>query len=108
MNSHIKKHTQEENERRAEEEEREAERKLRRERIYGGDGKTSKYKRRPHIFIFRQENLDNDDVISSVESTPTYKRTRQELEEIKNQAMGNVKKAEPEDGGKVQGTIKFA
>ena len=108
MNSHIKKHTQEENERRAEEEEREAERKLRRERIYGGDGKASKYKRRPHIFIFRQENLDNDDVISSVESTPTYKRTRQELEEIKNQAMGNVKSTEPEDGGKVQGTIKFA
>ena len=108
MNSHIKKHTQEENERRAEEEEKAAERRLKREHYYGTDGKSSKYKRRPHIYIFRQEDLDNDDVISSVESTPTYKRTRQELEEIKNQAMGNVKKAEPEDGGKVQGTIKFA
>ena len=108
MSSHVKKHTQEENERRAEEEEKAAERRARRERIYGGDGKTSKYKRRPHIYIFRQEDLDNDDVISSVESTPTYKRTRQELEEIKNQAMGHVKKNEPEDGGKIQGTIKFA
>ena len=108
MNSHIKKHTQEENERRAEEEEREAERKLRRERIYGGDGKASKYKRRPHIYIFRQEDLDNDDVISAVESTPTYKRTRQELEEIKNQAVGHVKKQDADDGSKVQGTIKFA
>ena len=29
-------------------------------------------------------------------------------EEIKNQAMGNVKKPEPEDSNTVQGTIKFA
>ena len=108
MSSHVKKHTQEENERRAEEEEKAAERRARRERIYGGDGKTSKYKRRPHIYIFRQEDLDNDDVISSVESTPTYKRTRQVLEERKIQAMGHVKKIEPEEVGKIQGTIKFA
>ena len=108
MSSHVKKHTQEENERRAEEEEKAAERRARRERIYGGDGKTSKYKRRPHIYIFRQEDLDNDDVISSIESTPTYKRTRQELEEIKNQAMGQVKKPEAEDNSKIQGTIRFA
>ena len=108
MSSHVKKHTQEENERRAEEEEKAAERRARRERIYGGDGKTSKYKRRPHIYIFRQEDLDNDDVISSIESTPTYKRTRQELEEIKNQAMGQVKKPETEEDSKVQGIIRFA
>ena len=108
MDSHIKKHSQEENERRAEEEEKAAERRARRERIYGGDGKASKYKRRPHIYIFRQEDLDNDDVISSVESTPTYKRTRQELEEIKNQANGTDKKADSDDGKTIQGTIKFA
>ena len=108
MNNHIKKHTQEENERRAEEEEKAAEKRARRERIYGGDGKTSKYKRRPHIYIFRQEDLDNDDVISAVESTPTYKRTRQELEEIKNQALGQLKKQEPDESASVQGTIKFA
>lgn len=108
MNSHIKKHTQEENERRAEEEEKAAERRLKREHYYGTDGKSSKYKRRPHIYIFRQEDLDNDDVISSVESTPTYKRTRQELEEIKNQSSGNVKKPDADDASTVQGTIKFA
>ena len=108
MNSHIKKHTQEENERRAEEEEKAAERRLKREHYYGTDGKSSKYKRRPHIYIFRQEDLDNDDVISSVESTPTYKRTRQELEEIKNQSSGNVKKQDTDDISTVQGTIKFA
>lgn len=106
MNEHYKKHTQEENERRAEEEEKAAERRAKREHYYGTDGKSAKYKRRPHIYIFRQEDLDNDDVISSIESTPTYKRTRQELEEIRNQSMGQVKKAENEDN-KIQGTIKF-
>lgn len=106
MSGHFKKHTQEENERRAEEEEKAAERRARLERFYGSDGKNSKYKRRPHIYIFRQEDLDNDDVISSVDSTPTYKRTRQELEEIRNQAMGHVKQADSEDS-QVQGTIKF-
>lgn len=106
MNEHYKKRTQEENERRAEEEEKAAERRAKREHYYGTDGKSAKYKRRPHIYIFRQEDLDNDDVISSVESTPTYKRTRQELEEIRNQSMGQVKKTENEDN-KIQGTIKF-
>lgn len=106
MSGHFKKHTQEENERRAEEEEKAAERRARLERFYGSDGKNSKYKRRPHIYIFRQEDLDNDDVISSVDSTPTYKRTRQELEEIRNQAMGHVNQADSEES-QIQGTIKF-
>lgn len=107
MANHVKKHTLEENERRAEEEEKAAERRAKREHYYGNDGKSSKYKRRPHIYIFRQEDLDNDDVISSIESTPTYKRTRQELEEIRNQAMGHVKPGET-DESKISGTIKFA
>lgn len=106
MDTHFKKHTQEEQERRAQAEEKEAELRAKREHYYGTDGKSAKYKRRPHIYIFRQEDLDNDDVISSVESTPTYKRTRQELEEIRNQANGSVKKPADEEQ-KVTGTIKF-
>lgn len=107
MNSRIKKHTQEENERRAEEEEKAAERRAKREHYYGTDGKSLKYKRRPHIYIFRQEDLDNEDVISSVDSTPTYKRTRQELEEIRNQALGNLVKTDSEEV-KIEGKIKFS
>ena len=56
-------------------------------------------------FIFRQEDLDNDDVISAVESTPTYNRTRQILDEIRNQATGETKKEEEENN--VQGVISF-
>lgn len=107
MNNHFKKHTQEENERRAEEEEKAAERRAKREHYYGNDGKNSKYKRRPHIYIFNQDDLDNDDVISSVESTPTYKRTRQELEEIRNQAMGHVTAKPDTEENKISGKIKF-
>lgn len=106
MDSHFKKHTEEERERQAQAEEKEAEQRAKREHYYGTDGKSTRYKRRPHIYIFRQEDLDNDDVISSVESTPTYKRTRQELDEIRNQANGSVKKPDDEEI-KVQGTIKF-
>lgn len=108
MNKHIsKKHTQEENERRAEEEEKDAERRAKREHYYGPDSKSANYKRRPNIYLFNDNDLDNDDVISSVESTPTYKRNRQELEEINNLSAGDVKKKENEDN-KIQGTIKFA
>ncbi len=106
MDAHFKKHTQEENERRAEEEEKAAERRARRGHYYGSDGKSSKYKRRPHIFVFRKEDLDNEDVISAVESTPTYKRTRQELEEIRNQSAGNIVE-EKKDDSEVKGVISY-
>ena len=43
-------------------------------------------KRRPNIYIFNQEDLDNDDIISMVETTPTYKRTKVELQAIQNKA----------------------
>ena len=85
MNSHLKKHTQEEADRMAQEEERRAEREERRSHYYGNIGKNNQYKRRPHIFLFRPEDLANEDVILAVENTPTYKRTRQMLEEIRQQ-----------------------
>jgi cell division protein FtsZ len=108
MNGHFKKRTMEEQNRIAEEEEKAAERQDRRNRYYGKDGKTSQYKRRPHIFIFRPEDLDNDDVISAVEQTPTYKRTRQILDSIRSQGTGSE---EQKEGGEpkeaISGTIKF-
>lgn len=111
MNSHLKKHSQEEAARLAEEEEKAAERQDRRNRYYGKDGNSKQYKRRPHIFLFRPEDLDNEDVILAVENNPTYKRTRQKLDEIRSQASGSADKGEDdEEKGKepVQGTIKFA
>ena len=110
MNSHLgKKRTQEEADRIAMEEEKAAERLDRRNRYYGKDSSNTQYKRRPHIFLFRPEDLDNEDVILAVENTPTYKRSKQMLEEIRMQATGEVDNRENSDNSApVQGTINFA
>jgi cell division protein FtsZ len=110
MTSHRQRHnTQEEATRIAAQQEEEAKRMDRRNRYYGGDGQTRRYKRRPHIYLFRSDDLDNDDVISAVEQMPTYKRTREILDSIYQQATGE----EPQQKGDsqpeaIQGTIKFA
>jgi cell division protein FtsZ len=90
MDARLRKHSQEEANRIAEEQERAAAREERRGRYYGDPGTSKRYKRRPHIYLFRPEDLDNDDVISAVESTPTYKRTREILDSIRRQATGDV------------------
>ncbi len=109
MNGHLKKHTQEEATRLAEEEEKAAERQDRRNHYYGSQDNNVTYKRRPHIFLFRQDDLDNEDVILAVENTPTYKRTRQMLDDIRRQSQGAEKvEEEKKDIEPVQGgTILF-
>ncbi len=111
MNTHLKKHSQEEANRLAEEQERAAKREDRRQQFYGDPGNNRRYKRRPHIYLFRPEDLDNDDVISAVESTPTYKRTREILDSINSQTQDNGADNEnstDNDAEPIQGTIKFA
>lgn len=109
MNRHIKKQTEEESRKRAAEEEKKAENEERRNRYYGRDGNNAQYKRHPHIFLFKPEDLDNEDVILQVENTPTSKRTRQMLEEIRSLANGNIEPEESKsDAEPVQGVISFA
>ncbi|MBA7488842.1 MAG: cell division protein FtsZ [Prevotella sp.] len=103
-------HSQEEADRIAEEEEKAAERDDRRKRYYGSDNSNTQHKRRPHIYIFSQADLDNEDVILAVENTPTYSRTRQKLEEIRNLANGDKEEPETDEkpNGTVQGVISFS
>ena len=110
MNVHLgKKYTQEEANRMAELEEKEAERRNRREHYYKNDANNNHYKRRPHIFLFRSEDLDNEDVIYAVESTPTYKRTRKTLEDIRTAANGlKAEETKTKDNDTAQGIISFA
>ena len=110
MNGHLKRHTQEEATRLAEQQEREAERQDRRNRYYGSEGSTKRYKRRPHIYVFRPDELDNDDVISAVEQTPTYKRTKEVLDSIYSQANGDTTQAadSQQESPAQQGPIVFA
>ena len=104
------KRTQEEVDRIAEEEEIAAERGNRRERYYGSDNSNTQHKRRPHIYIFSQTDLDNEDVILAIENTPTYSRTRQKLEEIRNLTHNVKEESESKEkpGETVQGVISFS
>ncbi|MBR5085362.1 MAG: cell division protein FtsZ [Prevotella sp.] len=86
MNDRINKLSQEDARRRAEEEAKKLDNEERRDRYYGGDSK--QVKRRYRIYLFRQEDLDNEDIIMAVENSPTYKRTQQTLDEIRRQASG--------------------
>ena len=112
MHGHARRHTQEEAKRIAEEQEKEAERQERRQRYYGNEGNNLKYKRPAHIYLFHTEDLDNDNVIAKVETSPTYKRTKEILESIHNQSVGventEDKTSDEKSNEEIQGTIKFA
>ena len=107
MDARLHKHSQEEANRIAEEQERAAAREERRGRFYKDQGTSRRYKRHPHIFLFRPEDLDNDDIISAVESTPTYKRTREILDGIRRQATGDIIAEDDAPQEPQQGVISF-
>lgn len=108
MEGHLKKHTQEDMNRIAEMAREEAERADRRQHYYGDDRTARNYKRRPNIYLFTPESLDNEDIISAVEQTPTYKRTREILNSINAQATGKeLEDTSSAPAEPVQGTIQF-
>lgn len=58
---------------------------------YYGNGESKPYPSRyGNIFIFPQEDLGNKDVISLVEMTPTFKRTKEQLNDIKKMSLSKV------------------
>ena len=106
MGSHIKKQTQEDAVRLAEEEEKAAERRDRRERFYK-DNNNSQYKHRPHIYRFTADELDNEDVLLAIENTPTYKRTKQMIKDIKRISTPEQEIEENENKNTEKGVISF-
>lgn len=97
---------QEEAQKKAEQEEADAERGNRRSRYYGNDG-DKLAKPRPHIYLFSQDDLDNEDVILDVESIPTFNRTKPMLNEIKKKSAPEQVREEQPVKDKVEGTIRF-
>lgn len=65
-------------------EEEESKKDARRESAYGDA--IYRTAEKLNIYIFSQNDLDNEDVISMVETTPTYKRKSIELNSIKNKS----------------------
>ena len=80
----------------------------RRIHYYGNDKGGTITKRRPHIFRFSADDLDNEEVILTVDTTPTYKRTLQQLNELRRRIVDEketVKTREEDD--RVSGLISF-
>ena len=79
------KYTQADADKIAEQEEQEEKNRTRRTKFYR-DETNQKTRRRHHIFIFGDEDLDNENIIAMVDTTPTYKRSKELLDRIKNKA----------------------
>lgn len=71
-----------------------------------GNGGTV-YKRRPQIFRFQPEDLDNEEVILAVENTPTYKRTSQQVKELQLRVSDEREQVKQQPEEEVVRTIKF-
>ncbi len=85
MQDRMAKLTREEEERERQREEELEEKGQRREQFYGTDDNKPQKPRR-QIFIFNENDLDNDDIISMVESTPTVDRKKDELRRIQEKS----------------------
>lgn len=96
MNTRIIARDKEQQQREVEKAEAEAERAHRRETIYGPDNNHSTIRRPLYSYIFREEDLDNEDVISMVETSPTYKRTKETMKQLTD--IGNNRNNSVEPG----------
>ncbi len=94
MDDHLNKQTQKDAEQKQRDNEKEIERAIRRNRYYPAQQSNTVNKKPLHLYFFRNEDLDNDNIILDVETTPTYKRSRRLLEIIRQKSA--PKTAAPE------------
>lgn len=80
------KQSAEDEKRRMKEAERQEEYEDRRSQFYGPTDKKGGARKRPRIFLFGPNDLDNEEIISLVEQTPTFKRSKEMLNEIKSKS----------------------
>ena len=79
--------------------------------IHSYYGKDHENNERPtaRCFTFSQNDLDNDNLISAIESMPTYNRSRTQYNELLKLAHGDsVDAPQPKPSPSVTGTIKFS
>lgn len=77
---------QKEQEKTAMDQELEEYQRERAEDFYGPSTGGSIRRRRHNVYIFTDEDLDNDDIISMVDARPAYNRTKEELNKIKEKS----------------------
>lgn len=88
------------------EEERKARNEERIRNYYSGDQNTPQ-KKRPHTYIFSTEDLDNEDVIIEIENIPTYKRTKSDINRLKNNGTVKDDEKDVRNASNFTGTIDF-
>ncbi|MBR2153119.1 MAG: cell division protein FtsZ [Bacteroidaceae bacterium] len=103
LGQRLHKRDQEQQQLEVERAEAEAEKAQRRSHFYGADHTNGSIRRPVYSYIFRDEELDDEDVISTVETSPTYKRTKETLKQL-NEVAGKSN-ASPVEAGAV---ISFA
>lgn len=104
MDSHIKKVVQEKTAAATEEDIKKGIRII---KYYPDGNGGTVYKRRPQIFRFQPEDLDNEEVILAVENTPTYKRTSQQVKELQLRVSDEREQVKQQPEEEVVRTIKF-
>lgn len=89
MDERMTRRTIEQEKLRLEEEEKEEIKRIRRENVYGKDSSANiRRKPRRNIYLFGMDDLDNDNIVSMVETIPTYQRTKEMLDNIQNKNIG--------------------
>ncbi len=99
MGNRLLARDKEQQQRDAEAAEQAAERATRRERIYGPEKNRRTIRRPVYSYIFKEEDLDNEDVISMVETSPTYKRSKETLRQLTD--IGSNKQSVIEPGATI-------
>lgn len=109
MNNVIarKKQTNEDEEKKEDEESRKGER---RRKFYSGDNQPA-IRKRHNVFLFKKDDLDNENIITMVDEMPTYYRTKEQLEEIKSKTAQSMTQEpvnnEPKNNNQTNNTIIF-
>lgn len=99
MENAIERHSNEEAQMKIEEE-KERNKKLIEGIYHGGSGANygikSTASRRRQVYLFNPEDIDNEDVVAMVENSPTYKRDRKTLNNIKEKSGKDTESATEE------------
>lgn len=72
------KHDFEDEEKRQRQAEEDEKRRKRREEIYGPDDNNKRSRKIVNVFLFNEDELDNENIISTVEASPAYSRTSEQ------------------------------
>jgi cell division protein FtsZ len=99
MGNRLLARDKEQQQRDAEAAEQAAERATRRERIYGPEKNRRTIRRPVYSYIFKAEALDNEDVISMVETSTTYTRSKETLRQLTD--IGSNKQSVIEPGATI-------